>query len=252
MQRIFHLNITMRPLITFICGIQLFLGCASRKEIVQFKYDMTNLRTMTEGLRKSNADLRKEIAALNQSVSNTNEQIRQTRADLLAELTELKDQTHYIESKIDERYFPARNNMSNDDSLATPPVQDGGVQIRADEIYDAAYLDLVAGRFDLALQGFQEFVNRYPRSDLAHDAQYWIGEVFYAKGDYIQATDEFTKVILKYPRGSKIPISLFKMGECELQKGNPMMARQHFKSIVDNFPFSEEAILAKEKMEEIK
>lgn len=65
----------------------------------------------------------------------------------------------------------------------------------ARKVYDAAYLDFVSKRYDLALQGFQEYLERHPRTERAHDAQYLIGEIYYAKGDFIRANDELLKVI---------------------------------------------------------
>ncbi len=66
--------------------------------------------------------------------------------------------------------------------------------------------DLYKGRdFDGAIKGFEAFLQKYPNSDLASNAQYWLAECYYAKDDLRRAKREFERVKENYPGSSKIP-----------------------------------------------
>ena len=61
-----------------------------------------------------------------------------------------------------------------------------------------------------AIQKLREFLRKSPKSDLADDAQYWIGEAYYANRDYNRAILEFNEVLLRYPKGDKVPAALLR------------------------------------------
>ena len=59
------------------------------------------------------------------------------------------------------------------------------------ELFDTAYADYTKGRYALAIQGFQEYLETYPGTDLSDDARYWIGESHYAQKRYQDAIADF-------------------------------------------------------------
>ncbi len=66
--------------------------------------------------------------------------------------------------------------------------------------------DLYKGRdFDRAITGFESFLRKYPNSDLASNAQYWLAECYYAKDDFRKAKREFERVLENYPGSRKTP-----------------------------------------------
>ena len=80
----------------------------------------------------------------------------------------------------------------------------------AAELYDTAYGDYGKGRYALAIQGFQEYVDAYPNTDLTDNAMYWIGESHYAQKKYKEAIEDFTKVIKQWPKSDKAAAALLK------------------------------------------
>src|SRR5262249_57560690 len=92
-----------------------------------------------------------------------------------------------------------------------PPAERGG---DAANDYRAAVELVKATKYDDALTALRGFIERHPRHDYADNAQYWIGEVFYAQKDYVRALSEFRKVVEDYPRGNKVPDALLKVGYC--------------------------------------
>jgi tol-pal system protein YbgF len=113
-----------------------------------------------------------------------------------------------------------------------------------------AAVDLVkAASYDSALAALRAFIAHYPRHDYADNAQYWIGEVFYAQKDYAHALSEFRKVIEVYPRGNKVPDALLKLGYCYQAMGQGEKARAMLEQVVNRYPKSEPAMLAAKRLE---
>ena len=245
----------------------LIIGCASRKEIVQFKQDMVYLKVQTNALRNDNEEIKKELTAINKSVAGLQEENRRIKADILSELTNLKNQTQFLDSKLDDTSYRMTKLLHTvEDNTVKHPAPDSSfgasnqqfsarenatVDVNPRELYNTAYLDLSSGNYQLALQGFQEYLYNFPDGEFADNAQYWIGETYYARGDYKTASDEFRKVIINYPRGKKLAAALLKMGYCAIQLGDLTNARKHFSSVIQLFPKSEEAALAKARLEEM-
>lgn len=117
-------------------------------------------------------------------------------------------------------------------------------------LYDKSYLDITRGNYDLAVAGFREFLKKHPASGLADNAQYWIGEAFYAREKYAEALSEFQKVVSGYPKQDKVPAAMFKSGMCHAKLGDRAGAVEEWKSLVSKHPRSNEAALAQERLKE--
>ena len=260
----YHLTL----LLDILLVILFTAGCATRKEIVKFKEDVTYLKLQMNVLRAENEAIAKELSGLKKSVDGLSEDNRRLRADLLSEMGNMKNQTQNLDSKLEDTSYrmskllntveESASVKTSPDSAAVQSNQPSGIeisepvhQVSANDLYNIAYLDLSSGNYQLARQGFQEYVNRFPNGELADNAQYWIGETYYTSGDYKTASSEFKKVITNYPRGKKVTSALLKMGYCALKSNDVPSARMHFNSIIKNFPNSEEAALAKARLEEL-
>jgi tol-pal system protein YbgF len=136
----------------------------------------------------------------------------------------------------------------------------------AQESYQAAYLDFSKGRYELAIQGFREFIHRFPDSPLADSAQYSIGESYFSlarasasagnadrsKREMEQSVQEFRRVLVNYPRGSKVPTALYKEALALTELKQTTLAQARLQYLLDHFPQSEEAPLARESLAALK
>ncbi|MEJ7601549.1 MAG: tol-pal system protein YbgF [Kofleriaceae bacterium] len=117
----------------------------------------------------------------------------------------------------------------------------------------AAYRDAVelvkAGKHDDAIAALRGFLGKHARHDYADNAQYWLGEAFYAKKDFAQALIEFRNVIETYPRGNKVPDALLKVGYCYASLGQSDKARAVLEQVVNLYPKTEPAALAAKRLE---
>jgi tol-pal system protein YbgF len=115
--------------------------------------------------------------------------------------------------------------------------------------YRAAVELVKASKFDDAVAALRAFIARYPRHDYADNAQYWLGEAFYAQKDYPRALVEFRRVVEVYPRGNKVPDALLKVGYCYRALGQGEKARAVLEQVVNIYPKSEPATLAAKRLE---
>jgi tol-pal system protein YbgF len=103
-------------------------------------------------------------------------------------------------------------------------------------------------QYDKAVQQFRNFQRKYPTSDLADDAQYWIGESYFSQKDYNRAILEFNDV-LKYRRGDKVPAALLRQAQAFLEIGDRTDARLILQKLVNDHPNSEQAKEAKDRLQ---
>jgi len=131
---------------------------------------------------------------------------------------------------------------------ATPQMLAGTTPQR---MYDEAYGDYTAGRFGLAVTGFESYIATFPRSELADDAQMNIGAALQLEGKYQEAVTAFDKVIVNYPGSNSVPAALYKRGACYEALAQPDRARQSYELVIKNFPDSEASFLAKQALERL-
>jgi tol-pal system protein YbgF len=131
------------------------------------------------------------------------------------------------------------------DKVETPPAK----EMAENELYAKAKQDFDNGELDVARSGFQEFIKRYPKSAIADSAQFWVGEIYYRQKWYEKAILEYQKVIENYPKGNKVQASLLKQGFSFFNLGDKSNARLILKELINKYPSSNEAKIAKQKLE---
>jgi len=145
------------------------------------------------------------------------------------------------------------------ESAAAPQaihVQPASVPVHRDtqarEAYDHSITTFKQGNLDTALHGFSQFLTEYPTSDLAANAQYWLGECLYGKKDYARAVEAFDRVKIAYPNSEKVPAALLKKGFAYLALKDRNRASSVWRQVVDGYPNSPEAGKALEKLAQLK
>ncbi|HEY4180583.1 MAG TPA: tol-pal system protein YbgF [Kofleriaceae bacterium] len=112
-----------------------------------------------------------------------------------------------------------------------------------------AAVELVRSGDPTAATALRAFLQKYPRHDYADNAQYWLGESFYAQKDYTHALAEFRNVIETYPRGNKVPDALLKVGFCYQAMGQSEKATAVLQQVVNLYPKTEPAALATKRLD---
>jgi tol-pal system protein YbgF len=115
--------------------------------------------------------------------------------------------------------------------------------------YDQALEVLKQGRYAEAATAFRDFLDKYPNSSYADNAQYWRGEVFYVTRDFDSALAEFEKVVTQYPDSAKVPDAKLKMGYIRYELEDWDKARELLTQVAQGYPGTTSARLAQERLE---
>lgn len=122
----------------------------------------------------------------------------------------------------------------------------------AGNLYKDAYETFQRGDLEGGRRKFEAFLKQYPNTDLSDNAQFWIGETYFLKKEFEKAILEYEKVIVKYPEGDKVSSALLKQGLSFLELGDKTNARNLLRRVVERFPQTEQAEIAKKRLETMK
>lgn len=103
-------------------------------------------------------------------------------------------------------------------------------------------------KYEKAIIGFKDFLKEYPKSDLADNAQFWIGECYMAIKQYEQAILAYQEVIKKYPKGNKVPNAMLRQALAFYEIKDKISSKLLLKKIIKKYPNSSEAKIAKIKL----
>ena len=140
---------------------------------------------------------------------------------------------------------------------AKEPAKQLPVTEKTDVLSDKAFYDKTLttykeGKYEEAVTGFKDFIKKYPKSDLADNAQFWIGESYMALKQYEQAILAYQGVIKKYPKGNKVPNAMLRQALAFYEIKDKKSSRILLKRIIKKYPGSNEAKIAKAKLKKIK
>jgi len=136
-------------------------------------------------------------------------------------------------------------------AIGEQPVADASLTDEARRLYEIAYQDLKRENYQLAMINFRSFLERYPDSALSDNAQYWVGEVYYAQGQYSVAIEEFRRVVEGFPGHEKVPSAYLKIALCSQKMQDAPTARRYLEYVIQNYPETREAQLARERLPEL-
>ncbi|MCJ8167995.1 tol-pal system protein YbgF [Atopomonas sediminilitoris] len=132
----------------------------------------------------------------------------------------------------------------------TAPVQPAAeADPEKEKLYYEAAFDLIKNKdFDNAIKAFSAFLRKYPQSQYAGNAQYWLGEVHLAQGGLQEAGKAFALVNQNYASHPKVSDALYKLGVVEQRLGNADKAKAIFQQVAGQYPNSSAAGLARREL----
>jgi tol-pal system protein YbgF len=223
--------------------------------IAQLRGDReTQAQTLNQTVRQLREERDSKVEALNQTIAQLREERSAEREMKTISQNEGPTRTSGQEQQEQAvRQDPAAVSMPNGPPVAarTAP-RTGANHAPARESYERYIATFRQGNLDAALQGFSQFLTQYPNSELAPNAQYWLGECYYGKRDYRRAIEAFDRVRAAYPSSEKVPAALLKKGFAYLALKDPNRASSVWRQVVDGYPRSPEAGKALEKLAQLK
>jgi tol-pal system protein YbgF len=119
-------------------------------------------------------------------------------------------------------------------------------------LYNTALADFTAGQWALCIEGFNTYLRSFSRTDLADDAQWYVGECYQQDGKFQEAIDAYNRVISGYPKGDRVPDAYYKRGMALSAMGQTDRARESFETLMKNYPDHEMSRMAKQQLDRLK
>jgi tol-pal system protein YbgF len=121
----------------------------------------------------------------------------------------------------------------------------------ADNLYSNGLRDITSGKYDLARSEFQDYLRYYGNTDLAGNAQFYLGEIAYSQKNYDLAVAEYEKVITSYPHSFKVAPARLKEALANIELGQKATGVRELREIVKRYPGTEEDRRARAKLKEM-
>lgn len=138
------------------------------------------------------------------------------------------------------------------EAVPAQPIQRALVGAKLAEDYRQAIMLVGRGRHADARRAFQQVFDSDPSGDLADNALFWIGETFYAAGDYTNAVRHYSRVVNEFSDQNKAPDSLFKIALAQARTGDLALARRTLQQVIEKYPYSSTASSAKAELQRIR
>ncbi len=233
---------------------------ATRNDVRVLQQDILNTRT--EAARADSARARqidavaRLLGVLGDSVRSLYAGITRVQGDMRGEFRQVNQQLLQIQeltgqSQRNLQNLRAEMEQRNQQAPVTPPVAGDTTQPAPQPAAPGPAQLLALGRqqyaqrsYGTARSAFEELLRTYPESDLAAEAQLYIGECWTAEGNAPAADAAYNAVVAKYPQSARAPNALYKLALSQAKQGKRAEARVFMERVKREYPQSDEAELA--------
>ena len=243
----------MRPvrialLIAALGAVQAHAGVFDDEEA---RRQVTDLRIKTEARfdqqAKAQLDLAGQIQRQVEEIARLRGQIETLNYEL--DTAKKRQQDFYLDLDTRLRKFEAVNAptaaVNPENSSNSKPANDPA---RESQDYETALNQFKAGKYKDAAGSFAGFVQKYPDSSLAPNAQYWLGNAWYAQRDCKRAIEAQSVVTTKYADSPKAPDAWLAIATCQQEMGNASGAKRSLESVLAKYPSAPAAETARQRL----
>jgi tol-pal system protein YbgF len=192
-----------------------------------------------------------------QGLSDNLEEIKSRLGKLNQQLVDLQSAVQSIDSKVSgsapASTTPNANPKPSNDvsSNSVSPAGGNSPAPSADMLYSNGLRDITSGKYDLARQEFHDYLKYYGDTDLASNAQFYLGEIAYHQKQYQDAVAEYDKVLTVYPKSFKLAPARLRKGMALLDLGQKAAGVRELREVVRRYPGTEEERAARAKLKEL-
>lgn len=250
---------------------------AQNREHLQMAAELRMMQEQQQQLGLAISQLADAIKALNGRLDDSNNATRKGFADQKIAIDSMADNLRAIRERTDDTNVRLGTLREEIDALsktvtslsqstqAAPPIDPNApppapgatppppvpstAGLSAPRMYQEAFADYAAGQYRVAIEGFEQLIRTFPTSELADNAQFFIGEAQFAQMRFADAITAYNAVIQNYPTGDQVPNALYKRGLAQRQLGQTDAARASWELAVQKFPGTEGANLSKQKLD---
>ncbi|MFV2072451.1 MAG: tetratricopeptide repeat protein [Thermoanaerobaculales bacterium] len=259
-------------------------ACSSSQDMALLHREITDVQRSVDGLQTQSVD-KADLQAMQQQMQEMTNKNMRSNADLAQRVGQFQEQMEALHASIElttrqlqtisQELAAARSQLisgqvlppvttvpaGGDDSVVNPANPTGGGAAAAgaaavgagtattpDQLYRSAYEDYMRGNYDLAADGFSEYLRRWPKTELSDNALYWIGECYDAQEKTQEALDTFSRVLEEYPTSDKSAAAQLKKGLLYLKLGDQGQGVVNLQYVVYEHPGTRESDLAREQL----
>ena len=205
-------------------------------------------------MRRSMLELQQQIESLRGELARSRGQEEQLTRDL-SELRKLQTSQQSLEDRLRKLESAESARLATEaaaSSTQPPPLPSDSAGASEKQDYDAALAVFRAGDFKGSQTGFANFIKRYPRSNLAPSALFWLGNAQYATRDYKEAITNFRSLLTASPNHQRAPEAMLSIANCQIELKDTRAARATLESLVKTYPQSEAAQAGRERLSRLK
>jgi tol-pal system protein YbgF len=270
-------------LMVSLMAVVVLVACSSSEDMALLHREITDVQRSVDTLQTEVLD-QSDLRAMEKSMQDLTNQNLRSNADLAQRVAALQEQIEALHASLElttrrlqqiSQELAAARSMGAGGAMLPPvsavPTGDGGAgpvgaaavgaagatavssvgSAGPEEVYRSAYEDYMRGNYDLAADGYREYLRRWPSTELSDNALYWIGECYDAQEKPQEALDTFTKVLEDYPTSDKAAAAQLKKGLIYLKMGDQGQGVVNLQYVVYEHPGTREADLAREQLKSL-
>ena len=231
-----------------------------QKTLIEQSSDTVNkLNTTMSSLQKSVQDVQANsgtrldtMSTQVQGLSDNLEEIKSRLGKVNQQLVDLQNSVQSIDARLaggNPTGAPAGPNAPATPGAASS--SPSGPPPSADNLYNNGLRDIQTGKYDLARSEFQDYLKYYGDTELASNAQFYLGEIAYSQHQYQQAVTEYDKVLTNYPKSFKLAPARYKKGMALIELTQKNAGVKELREVVKRYPGTEEERRARAKLKEL-
>jgi tol-pal system protein YbgF len=205
------------------------------------------MSTQTQGLSDNLQDIQARVAKFSQQMNDVQGLLQSIDGKISGGVPTAQNGVYSNPAPGPGAASQAPPSQQAGDTSAPSPMS----SVSSDTLYQNALRDFSTGKYDLARQEFSDFIRTFPTNELASNAQFYLGEIAYAQGNYQDALAQYEIVLSNYPKSFKLAAAMLKKAFAELELGMKSSGIRDLRELVRRFPGSDEARRAQAKLKEL-
>src|ERR1700757_2544973 len=233
-----------------------------QKTLIEQSSDTVNrLNTTMSSLQKSVQDVQANsgtrldtMSTQVQGLSDNLEEIKSRLGKVNQQLVDLQNSVQSIDARM-ATGAPSGAPTGSGSAIPTSPgaanTAPSGPAPSADNLYSNGLRDITSGKYDLARSEFQDYLKYYSDTDLASNAQFYLGEIFYKQKQYVDAVAAYDKVLTNYPKSFKLGPARLRKGMALIELGQKTAGVRELREVVKRYPGTDEERKARAKQKKL-
>jgi tol-pal system protein YbgF len=235
-------------------------GCfATQQDVRVLQGDISLLRSeqaAADSARRVQLDRAiRELRSATDSLSSLSTQFTRFRSDISTSMSSVDQQLLQIQEltgQSQRRLQEVRASLEERQQAATPATPGVETTPGPNQLFQIAREQMMQGSNAAARQGFQDLLDKYPKSDLAAEAQFYIAETYAAEKNASAADSVYARVASKYAGSPRAATAIYKRAVAAQAAGDASSARTLFNQVIKKYPRSDEAALARDRIRALK